>query len=104
MGDRHHDPTDHFRTTQPHAGITMKDNLCWPGFILLAVALGGMIGTAVVAAYGHYEWLATTVLVAVLGTVAGTLWFVVELRRVAHIDEQWHVEDADSRPRQRAAS
>jgi hypothetical protein len=113
MGDRHHDPSDHFRTTQPHAGITMKDNLFWPGFILLIVALSGMIGTAVVAAYGHYEWLPTTVLVAVLGTVAGALWFVVELRRVARIDEQWHGADAEAprrqraftyRPRQRAAS
>jgi hypothetical protein len=104
MGDRHHDPSDHFRTTQPHAGITMKDNLFWPGFILLIVALSGMIGTAVVAAYGHHEWLPTTVLVAVLGTVAGALWFVVELRRVASIDEQWHVADAKSPPRQRAAS
>jgi hypothetical protein len=104
MGDRHHDPSDHFRTTQPHAGITMKDNLFWPGFILLAVAVAGMFGTAAVAAYGHREWLATTVLIAVLGTVAGALWFVVELRRVARIDETWHVADADSPPRQRAAS
>jgi hypothetical protein len=48
-----------------------------------------MISTAAVAAYGHYEWLATTVLIAVLGTVAGALWFLVELRRVARIDEQW---------------
>jgi uncharacterized membrane protein YcjF (UPF0283 family) len=104
MGDRHHDPTDHFRTTQPHAGITMKDNLFWPGFILLVVAFFGMISTAVAAAYGHYEWLATTVLVAVLGTVAGALWFVVELRRVTRIDEQWHVADAKSPSRQRAAS
>lgn len=104
MGDRHHDPSDHFRTTQPHAGITMKDNLFWPGFILLIVAVGGMIGTAVVAAYGHYEWLPTTVLVAVLGTIAGALWFVVELRRVAQIDDRWDVEDADSPPRQRATS
>ena len=103
MGDRHHDPSDHFRTTQPHAGITMKDNLFWPGFILLIVALGGMIGTAAVAAYGHYEWLPTTVLVSVLATVAGALWFVVELRRVTRIDEQWHVADAKI-PRQRAAS
>ena len=83
MGDRHHDPTDHFRTTQPHAGITMKDNLYWPGFILLAVALSGMISTTAAAAYGHYEWLATTGLVAVLGTIAGALWFVVEHRRVS---------------------
>jgi hypothetical protein len=104
MGDRHHDPTDHFRTTQPHAGFTMKDNLYWPGFILLLVALGGMISTAVVAAYGHYEWLPTTVLIAVLGTLAGALWFVVESRRVTRIDEQWHVAKSEHPSRQRAAS
>jgi hypothetical protein len=103
MGDRHHDPSDHFRTTQPHAGITMKDNLLWPGFILLVVALSGMISTAAAAAYGHYEWLATTVLVAVLGMVGGALWFLVEVRRVARIDEQWHVADAERAPRQRTA-
>jgi hypothetical protein len=41
------------------------------------------------AAYRHYEWLATTVLVAVLGTVAGALWLVVEFRRVTRIEEQY---------------
>jgi uncharacterized membrane protein YqjE len=82
----------------------MKDNLLWPGFILLVVALSGMISTAAAAAYRHYEWLPTTVLVAVLGTVAGALWFLVEVRRVARIDEQWHVADAEKAPRQRAAS
>ena len=41
MGDTHHDPTDHSRTTQPHAGIAMKDNFFWPGLILLAVAVFG---------------------------------------------------------------
>jgi uncharacterized membrane protein YqjE len=82
----------------------MKDNLLWPGFILLVVALSGMISTAAAAAYRHYEWLPTTVLVAVLGTVAGALWFLVEVRRVARIDEQWHVGDAERAPRQRAAS
>src|ERR1700747_782085 len=104
MGDRHHDPSDHFRTTQPHAGLTMKDTLLWPGFILLVVALSGMISTAAAAAYGHYEWLATTVLGAVLGTVGGALWFLVEVRRVARIDEQWHGADAERAPRQRTAS
>ncbi|OBG24854.1 protein UsfY [Mycobacterium sp. 852002-51057_SCH5723018] len=105
MGDRHRDPTDHFRTTQPHAGFTMKDNLYWPGFILLAVAVAGMISTTAAAAYRHYEWLTTTVLVAVLGTVAGALWFVVEHRRVNRIDEQWQVvADADSPSRAGAVS
>ena len=89
MGDTHHDPTDHSRTTQPHAGIVMKDNFFWPGFVLLAVAVSGMISTVAAAAYRHYEWLATTVLVAVLGTIAGALWFVVEFRRVSRIEEQY---------------
>ena len=88
MGDTHHDPTDHSRTTQPHAGIAMKDNFFWPGLILLAVAVFGMISTAAAAAYRHYEWLATTVLIAVLGTVAGALWIVVENRRVTRMEGQ----------------
>ena len=55
MGDTHHDPTDHSRTTQPHAGIAMKDNFFWPGLILLAVSAFGMICTAAAAAYRRYE-------------------------------------------------
>lgn len=90
MGDTHHDPTDHSRTTQPHAGIAMKDNFFWPGLILLAVSALGMISTAVAAAYQHYEWLSATVLIAVLGALAGALWIVVEHRRVIRIEEQWH--------------
>ncbi|OBB69986.1 MULTISPECIES: protein UsfY [unclassified Mycobacterium] len=104
MGDRHHDPTDHFRTTQPHAGMTMKDNLLWPGLILVTVGVSGMISTAAVAAYGHYEWLAITVLVAVLGTTAGALWCVVELRRVARIDEQVRRRRPRSRGQRPASS
>lgn len=103
MGDTHHDPTDYHRTTQPHAGITMKDNFFWPGFILFIVAVFGVIGTATAAAYRHDEWLAATGLIAVLATVAGTLWFVVERRRVTHIDEQWYAAHPESRPRQRAS-
>lgn len=97
MGDRHHDPTDHFRTTQPHAGITMKDNLFWPGFILLTVAFFGLISTAVAASYQHDEWFPATGLISVLGIAAGTLWLVVERRRVVRIDEQWRVTHPDSR-------
>lgn len=88
MGDTHHDPTDRHRTTHARAGITMKDNFFWPGFILLAVGFFGIIGTVVVAAYHHHEWLSTTVLIAVLGTVAATLWFVVELRHVTLLEKQ----------------
>lgn len=90
MGDTHHDPTDHSRTTQPYAGIAMKDNFMWPGLILLAVSVLGMISLAAAAAYRHYEWLTTTALIAVLGAVAGALWIVVEHRRVVRIEQQWH--------------
>ena len=67
----------------------MKDNFFWPGLILLAVATVGLISTAAAAAYGHDEWLSTTVLIAVLGAVAGALWLVIEHRRVTRIDAQW---------------
>ncbi len=89
MGDTHNDPTDHSRTTQPHAGIAMKDNFLWPGLILLVVATFGLISTAAAAAYRHYEWLPATVLIAVLGAVAGVLWLVMEHRRLIRIEAQW---------------
>jgi len=103
MGDTHHDPTDYSRTTQPRAGIVMKDNFFWPGLILLLVAVFGIISTAGVAAYRHYEWLATTVTIAVLGLVAGALWFVVEHRRLTRIDQLWYAAHPESRPHQRIA-
>jgi uncharacterized membrane protein YqjE len=99
MGDTHHDPTDHSRTTQPHAGIAMKDNFFWPGLILLAVSAFAMICTAAAAAYRRYEWLTTTVLIAVLGALAGALWIVVEQRRVTRIEEQWHAAHPDGQLR-----
>ena len=101
MGDTHDDPTDHSRTTQPHAGIAVKDNFFWPGLILLVVATLGLISTAAEAAYRHYEWLSTTVLITVLGAVAGALWFVVENRHVTRIEAQWDAVHTDSRTRLR---
>lgn len=88
MGDTHHDPSDHSRTTQPHAGIVMKDNFFWPGLILFAVATFGLITTVAATAYRRYEWVPSTALVAVLGVIAGALWFIVEHRRVTVIDKQ----------------
>lgn len=92
MGHTHQDPTDHHRTTQPHAGITMKDNFYWPGLILLAVSAAGMMATVAVAAYKDYEWLYSTVLIAVLAAVAGGMWIVVENRRVLKLEEHWEAE------------
>ncbi|OBG63068.1 UsfY protein [Mycobacterium sp. E735] len=80
----------------------MKDNFLWPGLILLVVAMFGLIGTAAAAAYRHYEWLSTTVLIAVLGAAAGALWLVIEDRRVTRIDAQWDVAHPGSRTRPRS--
>jgi uncharacterized membrane protein YcjF (UPF0283 family) len=99
MGDTHDDPTDHSRTTQPHAGIAIKDNFFWPGLILLAVATVGLISTAAAAAYRHYEWLPTTVLIAALAAAAGVLWLVMEYRRVSGIEARWDGAHPDSRSR-----
>ena len=101
MGDTHNDPTDHSRTAQPHAGIVMKDNFFWPGLILLVVAMFGLISTAAAAAYQQYEWLSTTVLIAVLGAVAAALWLVMEHRRVTRIEAQWDAAHPRSRTRPR---
>jgi uncharacterized membrane protein YcjF (UPF0283 family) len=73
----------------------MKDNFFWPGFILLAVALSGVISTAIAAAYQHYEWLGTTVLVTALATIAGGLWFLLEIRHVGILEEQWERAQED---------
>jgi hypothetical protein len=101
MGDTHDDPTDHSRTTQPHAGIVMKDNFFWPGLILLAVSMFGLISMAAAAAYRHYEWLSASMLIAVLGAVAGALWFVMENRRVTRIEAQWDAAHPRNRTRSR---
>jgi hypothetical protein len=101
MGDTNHDPTDHYRSTQPYAGIVMKDNFFWPGLILLGVAMFGLISAAATAAYRHYEWLFATMLIAALGTVAGSLWLVVEHRRVARIEAQWDAAHPGGRGRPR---
>jgi hypothetical protein len=102
MGDTHNDPTDHSRTAQPHAGIVMKDNFFWPGLVLLAVSMFGLIATAAAAAYRSYEWLSASMLIAVLGAVAGALWFVMENRRVSRLEVRWkaaHTRSGARRPR-----
>jgi hypothetical protein len=39
MGDTHHDPIDHFRTTHLHAGESMIDVYHWPGLFPVVVGV-----------------------------------------------------------------
>ncbi len=97
MGTGHHDPTDHFRTTQPHAGESMNDGYHWPGLLSLAVGVIALIGCVAAAAYQHPEWLVPTGLVAVIGLGFGGMWCAVEHRRVCRIESRWHAEHSERR-------
>ncbi len=97
MGTGHHDPTDHFRTTQPHAGESMNDGYHWPGLVLLAVGVIALAGCVAAAAYKHPEWLLPTGLVAVIGLGFGSLWCAVEHRRVCRIESHWLAEHSERR-------
>jgi hypothetical protein len=89
MGDTHHDPVDHSRTHNQHAGESMIDVYFWPGFFLLAMGLVALVGCLAAAAYKHHEWLLTTGVIALASVAAGSAWIAVERRRVRRIEARW---------------
>ncbi|WAC89281.1 protein UsfY [Mycobacterium sp. Aquia_213] len=88
MGDTA-DPTDHFRTTCPHAGEFLIDRLCWPGLMAIVLGVASLVGGVAAAAYRHQEWLLTLVTVGVSAIVAGLVWLKLEHRRVMKIESRW---------------
>jgi protein-S-isoprenylcysteine O-methyltransferase Ste14 len=95
MGTGHHDPTDHFRTTQPHAGETFNDGYHWPGLVAMAVGVIALVACIAAAAYQRPEWLLLTGLVAVAAFAFGGVWCAVEHRRVCRIDSRWHAAHSE---------
>ncbi|GAC1639141.1 MAG: hypothetical protein NVS4B6_09480 [Mycobacterium sp.] len=81
MGTGHHDPTDHFRTTQPHAGESMNDGYHWPGLRSIGTGVIALLGVAA-AAYQRHEWLLPSGLVAIAALAFGGVWCAVKHRRV----------------------
>lgn len=92
MGDTHHDPTDHSRTYQPHAGESMIDVYFWPGFFLIAVGVVALVGCVAALAYKHPELLVWAGLTAALTVGGGVSWLHVERRRVRRIEARWLAE------------
>ena len=45
MKGAYHDPVDHVRTTQPHAGESFIDTLWLPGLLLIGVGTALIAGT-----------------------------------------------------------
>jgi uncharacterized membrane protein YcjF (UPF0283 family) len=92
MKGAHHDPVDHSRTCQPHAGESMIDTLWFPGLILIALGVIGLAGIVAAAAYGHSDWVLGLALVTGAVVTAGGGLIALEHRRVLRVEKRWHAD------------
>lgn len=90
-----YDPTDHFRTTHPHAGESFIDIYCWPGLLSIILGVMSLIGCVAAAAYHHTEWVPTAGIVGALAITGGIAWLVLEHRRVLRIERLWLAGHSD---------
>lgn len=88
MGDTA-DPTDHFRTTCPHAGEFFIDRLCWPGLLAIVLGVASLVGGVASAAYGHQGWTLPFVGLGIPAIGAGLAWLALEHRRVINVENLW---------------
>jgi len=92
MKGAHHDPVDHSRTTQPHAGESMIDTLWFPGLILIAIGIIGLASIVAAAAYGNTGLVLPLALVSGAVVTAGGGLIYLEHRRVNRIERRWRAE------------
>ncbi|WP_409426944.1 protein UsfY [Mycobacterium sp. SMC-11] len=97
MGDTFHDPVDHVRTTRPHAGRAMIDVMGWPGYSLLVVGMVAGIGCLAAFGTGHDRQGIEVAVIAVLAAVLGTVWLLIEDRRIGKVNRQWQLAHAEMR-------
>lgn len=93
-----HDPVDHSRTTQPHAGESFIDTLWLPGLILIAVGTVLIAGTVAATAYGNSNLSLILGLVAGALVTAGALVITLEHQRVKRVERRWLSEHPDTTP------
>src|SRR5699024_10812654 len=98
MGDTHHDPIDHFRTTEHHAGEFFIDLYCWPGLISITLGAISLAGCLAAAAYNHHEWVLTTAVVGALAIAGGVAWLILEHHRVLRIESRWLAHQHAQKP------
>ena len=93
------DPVDHARTTRPHAGESMKDNLAMPALVLIGVGLVLFVSCLVAFATGNAGVGVVLAALAAVGVGAGAVWLAVEHVRVRRVEDRWY-EDHPSAARQ----
>lgn len=89
MKGAHHDPIDHARTTQPHAGESFVDTLWWPGLLLLALGVVTIAGFVAATAYGQDGLPLVLGLIAGALVTAGALLITLEHQRVKKVERLW---------------
>ncbi len=98
MKGAYHDPIDHSRTTQPHAGESFTDTLWLPGLLLIAVGTVLIAGTVAATAYGNTNLSLILGLVAGALVTAGALAIAFEHHRVKRVEQRWLAEHPGQRP------
>ncbi|MHC9291476.1 protein UsfY [Mycobacterium sp. LTG2003] len=86
------DPVDHARTTRPHAGESMKDNVIMPALIVIGLALVLFVGCLAAFASGHPDVGLTVGGMSAVGFVIGSLWLALEHLRVRRIEDRWYAD------------
>lgn len=97
MKGAHHDPVDHARTTQQHAGESFIDTLWLPGLILIGVGTVLIAATVAATAYGESTLSVILGLIAGALVTAGALLVAIEHQRVKRVERQWLIEHQDRR-------
>lgn len=92
MKGAYHDPVDHSRTTQPHAGESFIDTLWWPGLILLALGVVAIAGFVAATAYDQNGVPLILGLIAGALVTAGALLITLEHHRVKKVEQRWMAE------------
>lgn len=89
------DPVDHVRTTRPHAGESMTDNVIMPALIVVGVALVAFVACLAAFATKHQDVGLALAASSAAGFVIGGCWLALEHRRVRRLEERWYADHPD---------
>ncbi|OMC33047.1 UsfY protein [Mycobacterium sp. GA-1841] len=86
------DPVDHARTTRPHAGESMKDNVIMPAVVLILMSLVLFVSTLAAFATGNSDVGFTVGGLSAAGFLIGSMWLAIEHMRVRRIEDRWYTD------------